>query len=66
MNLLRIRSGIKKKTVALIAAALVGVLAIGILCYFLTRHNEKYIDVEKTESDQWDESQEEIEFNKIS
>lgn len=55
-----------KKTVALIAAALVGVLAIGILCYFLTHHNEKYIDVEKTESDQWDESQAEIEFNEIS
>ena len=55
-----------KKTVAIIAAALVGILAIGILCYFLTRHNEKYIDVEDEESDQWDESQAEIKFNEIS
>ena len=55
-----------KKTVAIIAAALVGILAIGILCYFLTRHNEKYIDVVDEESDQWDESQAEIKFNEIS
>ena len=57
-----------KKTVALIAVALVGILAIGILCYFLTRHNEKYIDIDvkDAESDQWDESQAEIEFNEIS
>lgn len=41
-----------KKTVALIAAALVGVLAIGILCYFLTRHNEKYIFIEVTPEDE--------------
>lgn len=32
-----------KKTVALIAATLVGILAIGILCYFLVRNNEKHI-----------------------
>ena len=55
-----------KKTVAIIAAALVGVLAIGILCYFLTHHSEKYINVVDAESDQWNESQEEIEFNEIS
>ena len=57
-----------KKTVAIIVAALVGILAIGILCYFLTRHNEKYIDIDvvDAESDQWDESQAEIEFNEIS
>lgn len=57
-----------KKTVAIIVAALVGILAIGILCYFLTRHNEKYIDIDvvNAESDQWDESQAEIEFNEIS
>ena len=57
-----------KKTVALIAIALVGILAIGILWYFLTRHNEKYIDIDvkDAESDQWDESQAEIEFNEIS
>ena len=55
-----------KKTVAIIAAALVGILAIGILCYFLTRHNEIYIDVVDEESDQWDESQAEIKFNEIS
>lgn len=40
--------------------------AIGILCYFLTRNNEKYIDVVDAESDQWNESQAEIEFNEIS
>ena len=50
-----------KKTVVLIAAALVG-----ILCYFLTRNNEKYIDVVDAESDQWNESHAEIEFNEIS
>lgn len=55
-----------KKTVAIIAAALVGILAIGILCYFLTRNNEKYIDVVDAESDQWNESHAEIEFNEIS
>lgn len=55
-----------KKTVAIIAAALVGILAIGILCYFLTRSNEKYIDVVDAESDQWNESHAEIEFNEIS
>ena len=57
-----------KKTIAFIAAALVGVLAIGMICYFLTRQNEEYIDidVENTESDQWDESQAEIEFNEFS
>ena len=55
-----------KKTVVLIAAALVGVLVVGILCYFLTRNNEKYIDVVDAESDQWNESHAEIEFNEIS
>jgi len=55
-----------KKTVAIIAAALVGVLSIGILCYFLVRNNEKHIDVVDAESDQWNESQAEIEFNEIS
>lgn len=52
--------------VAIKAAALVGILIIGILCYFLTRNNEKYIDVVDAESDQWNESQAEIEFNEIS
>ena len=37
-----------------------------ILCYFLTRNNEKYIDVVDAESDQWNESHAEIEFNEIS
>ena len=55
-----------KKTVALIAAALIGILVIGIFCYFLTRNNEKYIDVVDAESDQWNESHAEIEFNEIS
>ena len=55
-----------KKTVVLIAAALVGILVVGILCYFLTRNNEKYIDVVDAESDQWNESHAEIEFNEIS
>ena len=55
-----------KKAVAIKAAALVGILIIGILCYFLTRNNEKYIDVVDAESDQWNESQAEIEFNEIS
>lgn len=50
-----------KKTVALI-----GILVIGIFCYFLTRNNEKYIDVVDAESDQWNESHAEIEFNEIS
>ena len=54
------------KTVALIAAALIGILVIGIFCYFLTRNNEKYIDVVDAESDQWNESHAEIEFNEIS
>ena len=54
-----------KKTVALIAAALIGILVIGIFCYFLTRNNEKYIDVVDAESDQWNESHAEIEFNEI-
>lgn len=55
-----------KKTVAIIAAALIGILVIGIFCYFLTRNNEKYIDVVDAESDQWNESHAEIEFNEIS
>lgn len=57
-----------KKKVAIIAAVLVGILAIGIFCYFMIRHNEKYIDIDvvDAESDQWDESQAEIEFNEIS
>ena len=52
-----------KRVVAIIAIALVGILAIGIFGYFVTRSNEKSIDVADAESDQWNESQTEIEID---
>lgn len=52
-----------KKAAIIIAIALAGVLIVGILGYFLIRNNGKTIDVANAESDQWSESQTEIEMD---
>jgi transcriptional regulator with XRE-family HTH domain len=53
----------KRKKAVIIAIALIGILAVGIFGYFLTCNNEKCIDVADAESDQWNESQTEIEID---
>lgn len=53
----------KRKKAVIIAVAFIGILAVGIFGYFLTRNNEKCIDVADAESDQWNESQTEIEID---
>lgn len=53
----------KRKKAVIIAIAFIGILAVGIFGYFLTCNNEKCIDVADAESDQWNESQTEIEID---
>lgn len=53
----------KLKKAVIIAIAFIGILAVSIFGYFLTRSNEKSIDVAAAESDQWNESQTEIEID---
>ena len=52
-----------KKAIAMIAIVLVGIISVGIFGYFLTRNNEKIIDLADTVSDQWIESPTEIEID---